>query len=104
MKSNIKNIKESAERIHQAVKDNERIFIYGDSDLYGIASTVILQEAIKTLGGSVAMVMFPNREDDGYGVNARAVEFLKTQKPGLFITLDLGITNAKEVDALNSFG
>lgn len=104
MKSKIKNIEKAAERIKQAVKDNEKIIIYGDSDLDGIASVVILEETIKNLGGKVDMVLFPNREDDGYGINARALEFLKDKAPALFITLDLGISNVKEVKILNELG
>ncbi len=100
----IKNIAEAAERIKLAVKNNEKIIIYGDSDCDGITSTVILEETIKNLGGKVDMVLFPNREDDGYGVNARALKLLEDKAPALFITLDLGISNVKEVDVLNSFG
>src|SRR3989344_6644004 len=100
----IKNLKEVAERIRLAVKNNEKIIIYGDSDCDGITSTVILEETIKNLGGKVDMVLFPNREEDGYGINARALEFLQGKSPALFITLDLGIGNIKEVEALNGYG
>ncbi|MSU54353.1 MAG: hypothetical protein EXS48_00735 [Candidatus Staskawiczbacteria bacterium] len=100
----IKNLAEASDRIKLAVKNNEKIIIYGDSDADGICSTTILQEAIKNLGGSVEMVLFPNREDDGYGVNKRALEYLKTVPPCLFITLDLGISNQAAVDVLNEYG
>src|SRR3989338_1974621 len=104
MTNQIKNLKEAAERIKLAVTNNEKIIIYGDSDCDGITSVTILQEAIKTLGANVARVLFPNREDDGYGINARAIELLKNEAPALFITLDLGIANNKEIDALNGMG
>ena len=84
--------------------DKESIIIYGDSDMDGIASTTILQEAIKNLGGEISLVMFPDRENDGYGINARALELLKGKAPALFITLDLGIGNVKEVDVANQYG
>ena len=104
MTNQIKNLKEAAERIKLAVTNNEKIIIYGDSDCDGITSVTILQEAIKTLGANVARVLFPNREDDGYVINARAIELLKNEAPALFITLDLGIANNKEIDALNGMG
>ena len=50
------------------------------------------------------MVLFPNREDDGYGINARALKFLENKAPALFITLDLGISNVKEIEVLNEYG
>ena len=104
MKNNIKNLKAAAERIKKAVQEKERIILYGDSDCDGITSTIILEETIKNLSGKVDAIFFPNREEDGYGINARALEMLKGKAPALFITLDLGISNVKEVEALNSYG
>ncbi len=104
MKVKIKNLREASDRIKKAVKDNEKIIIYADSDCDGITSAVILEETIKNIGGKIDMVLFPNREDDGYGVNKRALEFLKDKSPALFITLDLGISNVREVEVLNSYG
>lgn len=100
----IKNIEKAAERIKKAVENNERIILYGDSDLDGISSVVILEEAIKGLGGHVDSVFFPDREVDGYGVNLKALELLKPKAPALLITLDLGISNIKEVDVANEIG
>jgi len=100
----ILNLKKAAERIKQAVQNKERIILYGDSDLDGISSTVILEEAIKSLGGTVDGAFFPDREKDGYGINLKALEILKTKSPALFITLDLGISNMKEVDMANQMG
>jgi len=100
----IKNIEQAAQRIKKAVLKKERIILYGDSDLDGITSVVILGEAIKSLGGEVFMVMFPDRENDGYGINLRALEFLKDKAPALFITLDLGIGNVKEIEMANEMG
>ena len=45
----IKNIEKAAERIKLAVHNKERIILYGDSDMDGITSVVILEEAIKSL-------------------------------------------------------
>lgn len=100
----IKNIEKAAERIKKAVQNKERIILYGDSDLDGIASVVILEETIKNLGGSITCVFFPDRENDGYGINVRALELLKDKAPALFITLDLGIGNLKEIDHANKMG
>ncbi|OGZ65343.1 MAG: hypothetical protein A3C50_01395 [Candidatus Staskawiczbacteria bacterium RIFCSPHIGHO2_02_FULL_43_16] len=104
VKNRIKNLTEAAQRIKKAALEKERIIIYGDSDADGVCSTVILQEAIKNLGGSVFSVMFPDRENDGYGVNKRALGLLKGKSPALFITLDLGIGNVAEVEELNAMG
>jgi len=100
----IKNLEKAADRIKKAVANNERIILYGDSDLDGISSVVILEEAIKSLGGNTDSVFFPDRENDGYGINMNALSILKNKAPALFITLDLGIGNIKEVEAANKMG
>jgi single-stranded-DNA-specific exonuclease len=100
----IKNIEKAAERIKKAVANNERIILYGDSDLDGISSVVILEEAIKSLGGRIDSAFFPDRENDGYGINLNALNALKPKAPALFIALDLGIGNVKEVEAANKMG
>lgn len=100
----IKNIEKAAERIKKAVKNKERIILYGDSDLDGISSVVIAGEAIKSLGGHVDTAFFPDRENDGYGINLRALELLKDKAPALFVTFDLGIGNIKEVEVANKMG
>ncbi len=104
MPTKLKNIEAVAERIKSAITNNERIIVYADSDADGICSAVILQDAIKNLGGSVDTVLFPNREEDGYGINQRALGLVKEKSPALFVTLDLGISNNHEIDALNKMG
>lgn len=100
----IKNLQKASERIKLAAKNGERIILYGDSDCDGVTSTVILKEAIKSLGGEVFMVFFPDRENDGYGLNARALSELKDFSPALLITLDLGIGNVKEIKMARDLG
>jgi len=100
----IKNIEKAAERIKKAVQKKERIILYGDSDLDGISSVVILEEAIKGLGGHVDCAFFPDREKDGYGINLNALGILKKKAPALLITLDLGIGNVEEIDVANKMG
>jgi single-stranded-DNA-specific exonuclease len=100
----IKNLKKAAERIKKAVKDNERIIIYGDSDMDGVSSVIILKEAITTIGASNYMVYFPDREGEGYGINEKSLATLKEKSPALFVSLDCGIGNVSEVETANKMG
>lgn len=102
--SKIKNIDKAAERIKRAVANKERIIIYADSDADGICSAVIMQETIGNLNGEVSAVVFPDRENDGYGINLKALDFLKFHAPALFVTLDLGIGNVEEIEVANKMG
>jgi len=104
MKKEIKNLKKAAKRILKAVKKKEPIIIYGDSDMDGVSSVIILKEAINSIGGTLSAVHFSDREEEGYGISEKALLSLKKYAPALFITVDLGIGNFKEVDAANKMG
>lgn len=100
----IKNLQDACARIILAIRNGEKIILYGDSDLDGITSVIILKETIKNLGGEVSRVMFPDRENDGYGLNFRALEILTSESPGLLITLDLGIGNVDQIKKAREMG
>ena len=58
------NLTRAAERVARAVRDREKIVIYGDYDVDGITATAILWHAIKTLGGVVDYYI-PHRIEEG---------------------------------------
>ncbi|MDD5606546.1 MAG: DHH family phosphoesterase [Candidatus Pacebacteria bacterium] len=99
----IKNLDKAAKRIQKAVKNKEKIIIYGDSDLDGIASVIIAKEAIINLKGNIVKICFPKREQ-GYGINKESLQGIKKQAPALLIAFDFGISNFEEVKLANEFG
>ncbi len=103
MSFEIKNLKKAANRILKAIKFKERIVIYGDADLDGVSSVIILKECIKNLDGEIAAVYFPDREE-GCGINEKALKYLKKYAPALFLALDCGIGNFKEVEIARELG
>jgi len=100
----IKNLEKVADRIREAIKKNEKIILYGDADLDGVSSVIILKEAIKNLNGKISAVYFPDRENEGYGITPKGLDYLKNFSPALFITMDLGIGNFEEVKIAKKLG
>lgn len=100
----IKNLKKAAQRIVKAVKNKERIILYGDSDLDGVCSVIILQETLLSLGGNICALYFPDREQEGYGITKTALAQLDQHAPGLLISMDLGITNFEEIRQARAMG
>ena len=100
----IKNLAKAADRIKKAVKNKERIILYGDADLDGVSSVIILKETIKNLGGDISAVYFPDREIEGYGITEKGLDELKKFTPALLIALDLGIGNFQEVKLAKKIG
>lgn len=88
-------------RLKQAQQKHEKILIYGDYDVDGITSTVIMINLLKSLDLDFDYYI-PKREQDGYGPNLKTYQKLLKQAPySLFITVDNGITGIDEIDYLN---
>ncbi len=99
----ILNMDKAVERIHQAIKTNERICIYGDYDVDGITSTSILYLFLKEVGADV-IYYIPNRLEEGYGLNTSAMDDIATKDTKLIITVDCGISAIDEVAYSKSIG
>ena len=91
----IVNLKKAAERISRAIRDGERIVVYGDYDVDGITATSILWHAIKLLGGQVDYYI-PHRLEEGYGLNAEAIGQICDAGAKLIVTVDCGVTAVAE--------
>lgn len=100
----IKNLKKVAQRILTAIEKKEKIILYGDADLDGASSVIILKEAIQNLGGNITAIYFPDREIEGYGITEKGLNFLKIFSPALLITLDCGIGNFNEIKMAKKIG
>jgi len=87
----IPNLCDAAQRVAKAIRDREKIVIYGDYDVDGIAATAILWHAIRLLGGEVGYYI-PHRIDEGYGLNGEAVAQICAGGAKLIITVDCGMT------------
>jgi len=99
----MKNLKETAERIKKGVKTGEKFILFGDADLDGVTSTIMLEEAIEMLGGE-KVIYLSNRKKWGYGLSKAAMEEIKKEKEGVIITLDCGISNFEGVNIAKSLG
>ena len=100
----IKNLKKTAKRILSAIKKKERIILYSDADLDGTVALLILEESIKNLEGDISTCYFPDREEEGYGLSPKALDFLQSKSPALLIITDCGISNFKEIDRAQKMG
>ena len=81
--------------ILEAIDRKKKITIYGDYDADGMTSTAILFHCLKLLDCPVNYYV-PNRLDDGYGLNANALEKLKQRGSELVITVDCGIASIND--------
>ena len=92
----IPGLNKAAERVARAIRDREKIVVYGDYDVDGITATAILWHAMRVLGGQVEFYI-PHRIDEGYGLNAEAIAQLCDDGAKLIITVDCGVTATEQV-------
>ena len=90
-------------RIERAVKNGEKITVYGDYDVDGVTSVCTLYLYLQSLGAQVEYYI-PNRSGEGYGVSTAAIDAIKAGGTSLVITVDTGITANEEVDYAKSIG
>ena len=93
----------AVERIVKAIENQEKVIIYGDYDVDGITSTTVLKKFLKDLGLEVSYYI-PNRLNEGYGLNNKAIEKIVNEGYSLMITVDCGISAIEEIDYANSLG
>lgn len=89
--ASLPGMERAADRIARAIRDKQRIVIYGDYDVDGITATSILHHAIRILGGNVDFYI-PHRIEEGYGLNAEAMTNLCDHGAELIVSVDCGIT------------
>lgn len=97
------DMKIAVDRIIKAIETKEKIMIYGDYDVDGITSITVLKQFLDDRG-IVVDTYIPNRLDEGYGLNKKAIEKIAKQEYTLMITVDCGISGIEEVEYANSLG
>lgn len=98
-------VSKAIKRIKKALKNREKVIVYGDYDADGICGTAILWEALYCLGLDV-LPYIPDRFEEGYGLNAESVEKLKikNKKLKIIVTVDNGIVANKAIKIANDLG
>jgi len=93
----------AARRIKKAIKQGEKICLYGDYDVDGIISLILFGEYLK---GEEANFSFyiPDRLSEGYGLNAHAIKKLSCEGVKLLVCLDCGTNSAHEIALAQSLG
>ncbi|MGQ9584077.1 MAG: single-stranded-DNA-specific exonuclease RecJ [Anaerolineae bacterium] len=99
----LKGMAEAVARIYRAIRHGEPVAVYGDFDTDGITATALLTETLRGLGAEVR-AYFPDRFNEGYGLNQQALERLYQAGYRLVVTADCGIRSATEVKAAQAQG
>jgi len=96
-------MEEAVSRIEKAVRDKEKILVFGDYDVDGILSVVVFMKAIESLGGCIEYFI-PDRLEDGYGIKTKHIKMMLERKIKLMVSVDCGIKAVDFTERAEAFG
>lgn len=96
-------VEPAVERIQAAVRAGEPILIYGDYDVDGTSSIVILKKMLEMLGAKVDFHV-PDRLKEGYGIQPQVLERAAADGFRLMISVDTGIRAVEALKAARDLG
>jgi single-stranded-DNA-specific exonuclease len=91
------NMEVAVARILAAVDRHERVVLFGDYDVDGVTSLVLLAEILRAYGAAPDLFL-PLRMEEGYGLTRESVErCLEQYRPQLLIAVDCGTSSIAEI-------
>ena len=99
----MQDMKKSVERVELAIKNKEKILVFGDYDVDGTSAVALVYSFLSTMTSDINYYV-PDRYGEGYGISIQSVEYAREQGFSLMITLDCGIKCHKEIDLAVQYG
>ena len=99
----LRDMPQAVDRLVRAVRGGEKILIYGDYDVDGTSSVVLLMKAIQLAGGA-ATYHVPHRLKEGYGMRTEVVEAAAAEGIKLIVSVDTGIRAGEVVGRAAELG
>jgi single-stranded-DNA-specific exonuclease len=93
----------AADRLARAVRQRERICVFGDYDCDGITATAVTTEILTQLGGDVVPVL-ASRYAGGYGLSSGALGHISETGARLLVTCDCGSSDHESLEQLRRQG
>lgn len=102
--TNLKDADKAVDLILNTLKENKRIFIYGDYDVDGICSTSIVFDFLYRFLGADVVPYIPSRFEEGYGLGKLGLDRIVEQNGSLVVTVDCGIRDQELIQEYTKKG
>ena len=86
----------AVDRLNDAMGRKERIMVYGDYDVDGCTAVALVYKFLQQFYSNIEYYI-PNREEEGYGVSIKGIDYAKETGVKLIIVLDCGIKAIEEI-------
>ena len=98
----MKDMDKAVKRILEAIKNNEKILIYGDYDVDGTTSVALVCKYLKSNSTNQISTYIPDRYDEGYGISYQSIDYAADNEFSLIIALDCGIKAIDKISYANN--
>ena len=86
----------AVKRLNKALGKKERILVYGDYDVDGTTAAALVYKFLQQFSSNIDYYI-PDRNEDGYGISKRGVDYAYSTGVKLIIVLDCGIKAIEEI-------
>ncbi len=97
----LKDMEKTTNRIYKAIKEKEKIGIFGDYDVDGASSTALLGKFFKMINQNFD-IYIPDRKTEGYGPTIKSFRKLLEKNVKLIITVDCGTLSFDAIEFANT--
>lgn len=94
----MKDMDRAVERVEAAVRNQEKIMVYGDYDVDGTTAVALVYKFLRHIGHKNLLFYIPDRYTEGYGISLKGIDLAAHKGVSLIIALDCGIKAIEKVD------
>ncbi len=99
----MKDMDKAVDRLQTAIKNKEKILVYGDYDVDGTTSVAMMHSFLKKHNQNI-LFYIPDRYSEGYGISVKGIDFAATEGVQLIVALDCGIKAMEKINHAKKHG
>lgn len=99
----MRDMDKAVARLNDALGAKEKIMVYGDYDVDGTTAVALVYRYLLNFYSNVEYYV-PTRDDEGYGISIKSVDYAHSIGVKLIIILDCGIKAIEEIAYAKSLG
>lgn len=97
-------LKTGVKKIGKAIKNGKKLLIWGDEDIDGITSILIMKSLFKELFEIKVQHYIPDRRKEGYSLSKKGIDWAYKEGINIILTVDSGTNSRSEVEYLKKKG